>query len=481
MSKDSIALINGHEYKYRWNKESQQMDYLGPVGSSPALSREEFLRLVSSKEGWVNLGKESGWCGRIHSTKEVAEKCNIVLKKKDRKVYHTSDPSVIYDADKKVFYLRSGAKKREVSGKDPKVKEKEPGKVRELPISREGFVKATIEAETAIERRQEEQKFLRGIISSQHKSGMVKVARYLNIDTYKKDREELKDLIHEEINKGQLSTEQLKVILEIESISTTQQNALKDIALGNTDVLTNKTATVLEKRGLLKITGEKAGKVTVELTDEGKILGLPPEIGETLPEETKLPKEKKPPKKEPKKPVPPVKRKPAPKMKPRPKPKLLPKASVTPGYKLTSRRKAITYEAQNEMREDLLNTGKLTQVKERGESILVDDVENPTLGVFASMGRLENAFEQLSKELEVQENVEAVPVREDGKVVQLTYTTQKGVTSIVRLEQVEFIHELLGDNVEILMSNKNNDKPIVFRNVDWNVPVMLTPLVEGEE
>jgi hypothetical protein len=42
MSKDSIAVINGHEYKYRWNSESKEMDYLGPVGDAPPLTQEEF-------------------------------------------------------------------------------------------------------------------------------------------------------------------------------------------------------------------------------------------------------------------------------------------------------------------------------------------------------------------------------------------------------------------------------------------------------
>jgi hypothetical protein len=46
MSKDSIAVINGHEYKYRYNPETKGMDYLGPVGDAPPLSQEEFQRLL---------------------------------------------------------------------------------------------------------------------------------------------------------------------------------------------------------------------------------------------------------------------------------------------------------------------------------------------------------------------------------------------------------------------------------------------------
>jgi hypothetical protein len=45
MSKDSIAVINGHEYKYRWNGETKEMDYLGPVGDSPSLTETQFREL----------------------------------------------------------------------------------------------------------------------------------------------------------------------------------------------------------------------------------------------------------------------------------------------------------------------------------------------------------------------------------------------------------------------------------------------------
>jgi hypothetical protein len=45
MSKDSIAVINGHEYKYRYNPETKGMDYLGPVGDAPPLSQEQFREL----------------------------------------------------------------------------------------------------------------------------------------------------------------------------------------------------------------------------------------------------------------------------------------------------------------------------------------------------------------------------------------------------------------------------------------------------
>jgi hypothetical protein len=121
MSKDSIAVINDHEYKYRYNPDTKQMDYRGPVGDAPPLTQEEFMRMVSARQGWVNVGKDSGWCGRVHATKELAEKCNVVLKKEDREVYATSDSAVLYDAKTKGFYLRGGKKKREIKGRDPSV------------------------------------------------------------------------------------------------------------------------------------------------------------------------------------------------------------------------------------------------------------------------------------------------------------------------------------------------------------------------
>jgi hypothetical protein len=56
MSKDSIAVINGHEYKYKYNPESKQMDYLGPVGDAPPLTQERFREAMEeSKE--PSIGK----------------------------------------------------------------------------------------------------------------------------------------------------------------------------------------------------------------------------------------------------------------------------------------------------------------------------------------------------------------------------------------------------------------------------------------
>jgi hypothetical protein len=49
MSKDSIAVINGHEYKYRYNPETKSMDYLGPVGDAPPLTQEEFRMVIEKR------------------------------------------------------------------------------------------------------------------------------------------------------------------------------------------------------------------------------------------------------------------------------------------------------------------------------------------------------------------------------------------------------------------------------------------------
>jgi hypothetical protein len=50
MSKESIALINGHEYKYRYNPETKLMDYLGPVGEAPSLTQEQFRSAMEERK-----------------------------------------------------------------------------------------------------------------------------------------------------------------------------------------------------------------------------------------------------------------------------------------------------------------------------------------------------------------------------------------------------------------------------------------------
>jgi hypothetical protein len=52
MSKDSIAVINGHEYKYRYNSDTKLMDYLGPVGDAPALTQEQFREAIKREQLW---------------------------------------------------------------------------------------------------------------------------------------------------------------------------------------------------------------------------------------------------------------------------------------------------------------------------------------------------------------------------------------------------------------------------------------------
>jgi hypothetical protein len=68
MTKDSIALINGHEYKYKYNPDTKTMDYLGPVGDAPPLTEREFNLTVlfsgvptviaNTKKGVVQLTPE---------------------------------------------------------------------------------------------------------------------------------------------------------------------------------------------------------------------------------------------------------------------------------------------------------------------------------------------------------------------------------------------------------------------------------------
>jgi hypothetical protein len=60
MTKDSIALINGHEYKYRYNPDSRVMDYLGPVGDGPRLTEDQFREAMEKKKsGYVIEGSRT--------------------------------------------------------------------------------------------------------------------------------------------------------------------------------------------------------------------------------------------------------------------------------------------------------------------------------------------------------------------------------------------------------------------------------------
>jgi hypothetical protein len=42
MSRDTIAVISGKEYRYRYNRDTKEMDYFGPVGEAPPITEEQF-------------------------------------------------------------------------------------------------------------------------------------------------------------------------------------------------------------------------------------------------------------------------------------------------------------------------------------------------------------------------------------------------------------------------------------------------------
>jgi hypothetical protein len=64
MTKESIALINGHEYKYRYNPETKLMDYLGPVGDAPPLTevifRKAMVRQVQIRQDLLDMKDDKG-------------------------------------------------------------------------------------------------------------------------------------------------------------------------------------------------------------------------------------------------------------------------------------------------------------------------------------------------------------------------------------------------------------------------------------
>jgi hypothetical protein len=82
MTKDSIAVINGHEYKYRYNPESKQMDYLGPVGDAPTITQEQFRKTVKGQKFTCVTHTAQTGCGKEHRSRETAGKC-IHLHKKE--------------------------------------------------------------------------------------------------------------------------------------------------------------------------------------------------------------------------------------------------------------------------------------------------------------------------------------------------------------------------------------------------------------
>jgi GNAT superfamily N-acetyltransferase len=46
--KESVVDINGHQYRYRYDPASGKTIYVGPVGSAPAISEEDFTAVMSS-------------------------------------------------------------------------------------------------------------------------------------------------------------------------------------------------------------------------------------------------------------------------------------------------------------------------------------------------------------------------------------------------------------------------------------------------
>jgi len=50
MGKENIVTIKGGQYRYHYNPETRKTKYLGPVGSSPPISEEEFMAEIMSGE-----------------------------------------------------------------------------------------------------------------------------------------------------------------------------------------------------------------------------------------------------------------------------------------------------------------------------------------------------------------------------------------------------------------------------------------------
>jgi hypothetical protein len=69
---ETIAEINGNRYRYRYDPDTKSMTYLGPVGSTPPITEEEFFRLwdgVKEQERYYQLfARKLG--GKLHFYKE---------------------------------------------------------------------------------------------------------------------------------------------------------------------------------------------------------------------------------------------------------------------------------------------------------------------------------------------------------------------------------------------------------------------------
>jgi hypothetical protein len=48
--KENIVTISGHQYRYTYDPETQQTAYLGPVGDSPPMGEEDFVRAMCDIE-----------------------------------------------------------------------------------------------------------------------------------------------------------------------------------------------------------------------------------------------------------------------------------------------------------------------------------------------------------------------------------------------------------------------------------------------
>lgn len=65
MMTESIVDIGGHQYRYRYNQDTQLTEYIGPVGDSPPLKESEFLAVATvqvtilSPEEKIQLGHAS--------------------------------------------------------------------------------------------------------------------------------------------------------------------------------------------------------------------------------------------------------------------------------------------------------------------------------------------------------------------------------------------------------------------------------------
>jgi hypothetical protein len=96
------------------------------------------------KDGFVCIGEERGWCGRIHRTEPTAERCVAIddgnchrqLKTDtDRQVYATDDKAIESQEDdgKFTFFLKGGKAKKPSKAKAAKGKKGKKGRAKKEP------------------------------------------------------------------------------------------------------------------------------------------------------------------------------------------------------------------------------------------------------------------------------------------------------------------------------------------------------------